>query len=267
MMVIKADICVWCRIYLDIKNLTKQILADRYLLWVHSKPFALDNCVLDNLDFMKTIEKIICVSEEVKSKVGFDEKSMVIHNFINTNISELADEIDNPLSYIPKNVLRLVIVSRLSFEKGFDRVEKIVKCLITSDIKFELNIIGKGRKAEPFIRKDLGKYSQIHFLGYMDNPYPYVKDSDFILVLSDYESWGNVITESKVLGTPCMVADFPSAKEQIDDGVNGIIVPLECDDYTPYVNRLVQSKDFLKHNLCNFHYQNEIDKWNYILKN
>ena len=56
--IVKADICVWCRIYLDIKNLTKQILADRYLLWVHSKPFALDNCVLDNLDFMKTIEKI-----------------------------------------------------------------------------------------------------------------------------------------------------------------------------------------------------------------
>lgn len=263
--IVNADICIYCRIYLDTQILPKQIIAKKYFLWVHSKPRALVNCVLDNLDFMNTIEKIICVSEEVKSKVSFPEKSIVIHNFINSDIQELAVEIVNPLSYIPDNIMKLVIVSRISFEKGFDRVEKIVKCLIKNNINFSLNIIGKGRKAEPIIRKNLSKYNQVHFLGYMDNPYPYIKASDYLLLLSDYETWGNVISEAKVLGVPCMVADFPSAKEQIENEKNGIIIPLECDDYTHYVQKLVKMKDIFKQNLNGFKYINEINKWKDIL--
>ncbi|MBR3132626.1 MAG: glycosyltransferase [Clostridia bacterium] len=101
--------------------------------------------------------------------------------------------------------------------------------------------------------------------GYRDNPYPYEKNADFLLCFSPYESWGNVISEAKVLGTPCVVTDFPSAKEQIEDGVNGVIVPLDCRDYSVIVDRLIKEKSVLRDNLCGFRYINEIEKWREIL--
>ncbi len=261
-----ADICIWCRLYFDYEKISKQIIAQKYYLWIHSKPRELPNCLLDNSEFMNTIEKIICVSETVKQEAGFLEKSIVIHNFVDRNIHELASKIDNPFADISNDTLKLVIVSRISSEKGFDRAKQFVETLIQNDIKFVLKIVGKGRNKEPIIRATFSKYKQVEFLGYKENPFPYIKNSDYLLVLSDYESWGNVITEAKVLGTPCIVADFPSAKEQIKDHENGIIVPLVSDNYTLLLKDLFKMQPILHHNLEDFSYINEIDSWKKILQ-
>ncbi|MBR3153307.1 MAG: glycosyltransferase [Clostridia bacterium] len=101
--------------------------------------------------------------------------------------------------------------------------------------------------------------------GYKDNPYVYEKNADYLLCFSPYESWGNVITESKILGTPCVVNDFSSAREQIEDGVNGIIVPLDCKDYDVFVDRMINEKMVLKKGVKDFKYENEIEKWREIL--
>lgn len=265
--IINADICVWCRIYLDYAKLSKQIVAKRNILWVHSKPRALPNCILDDKEAMASFEKIICVSEAVKNEVNFPDKSIVIHNFINEDIHELAEAIQNPFSDIQSDYLKLLIVARLSYQKGFDRVKKVVDDLIKLNKKFELKVIGNGRKAEPVIRSMFEGYQQVEFLGYQQNPYPYIKNCDYLLVLSDYETWGNVITEAKALGTPCIVADFPSAKEQIDNGINGLLLPLECDSYCEYIKDLSDKQNVIKSNLKNFKYVNEIDKWFEVFNN
>ena len=101
--------------------------------------------------------------------------------------------------------------------------------------------------------------------GYSDNPYIYEKNADYVLCFSPYESWGNVITESKILGTPCVVTDFSSAGEQIEDGVNGIIIPLNCSDYDLFIDRMIKEKKVLKDGVSNFKYVNEIKKWREIL--
>lgn len=264
--IITADICIWCRMYFDYTKLYKQIIAKKNYLWIHSKPRALPNCLLDDSFFISTIDKIICVSEAVKSETGFDDKSIVIHNFVNRNIHELSNEIINPFSDISDTTLKLLIVSRLSSEKGFNRVETFIKSLIKNNVDFVLKIVGKGRRSEPIIKEQLKKYNQVEFLGYKDNPYPYIKNCDYLLLLSDYETWGNVITEAKVLGTPCIVSDFPSAKEQIENGKNGLILPLIADNYTSYINDLLNMRQIYENNLNDFEYENEIDKWKEILK-
>ena len=80
------------------------------------------------------------------------------------------------------------------------------------------------------------------------------------------ESWGNVITESKSLHVPCVVTNFPSAKEQITDGENGIIVNLDKESYDKIVERMLNEKEQLKQNLCSFKYHNEIEKWKEIIE-
>lgn len=194
-----------------------------------------------------------------------NKQGTVIHNFINKDIHELSN-VSNPFESNEQEILKLVIVSRLSTGKGFERVVKLVEALERKNIPYTLKIIGKGRAKEQEIRQWLEPHSGVQFVGYQDNPYCYVKNADYLVLLSDYESWGNVITEAKELKVPCLVTDFPSAKEQIEDGKNGIIVSRSLETYETVVERLVREKALLKSNLKDFHYENEISKWSKVLE-
>lgn len=262
--VVNADVCIWCRIYLDYEKLLKQIVADRNILWVHSKPYALENCVLGEKSFIDKMDKIVCVSEAVKNETDIDEKTTVIHNFIDDNIVELS-KLENPFKGVDEDMLKLAIVARISAGKGFEKVFDLVNDLKKHNTKFCLKIIGKGRNKEEEIKAAFRGIDEVEFVGYRDNPYPYEKNADYTLVLSPYESWGNVITESKILGTPCVVENFSSAKEQIEDGVNGIIISDECTDFEDIIRKMINEKDELKERLKGFEYKNETEKWNQVL--
>jgi len=138
--------------------------------------------------------------------------------------------------------------------------------LIENHIDFEYIIIGNGREKELEIKENLSKYKEVKFIGYKNNPYPYIKNADYIVQLSDFESWGNTITEGKILGTPAIITSFATAYEQIEDNINGIIIDLKEKDYTKYINRIVNNKNFYKKNLETFDYNNEIEEWNNLLK-
>ena len=96
--------------------------------------------------------------------------------------------------------------------------------------------------------------------------YNYVKNSDYLIQLSDDESWCNSITEAKTLGVPVVVTKFLSAKEQVVDGYNGLLVDLDCTDYDTVVTRMVEFNQVLKENLKDFVYIPEVDKWLEVLK-
>mgnify|MGYP003510477446 CR=1 FL=1 len=113
---------------------------------------------------------------------GYDRKTAIvaIYDFINDNIQELALE-SNPLEG-EDNKLKLCVVSRLSNGKGFDRLLKLVESLEKNNISYILNIIGKGRTMEDEIKEWFSPYTNVHFIGYRDNPYNYVKNSDYLIL-------------------------------------------------------------------------------------
>ena len=262
--IIKCDVCIFCYLYFDYNKIINQILAKKYWCWIHSKPRELPNCILDNKECICRTSEYICVSNEVLNKLNIEKQGIVIHNFIDPNIKKLADEkVEN--TKIEDDILKLVVVSRLSKGKGFERVEKLVKTLEERNIPYRLQIIGKGRAEEEKIRESLGKYKGVEFLGYQENPYKYIKQADYLLQLSDYETWGNAITESKAIGIPCIVTNFPVAKEQIEEEKNGIIVPLELENYNFIIDKAIKMKNTLRKNLQNFKYDNEIEKWEQLL--
>ena len=63
----------------------------------------------------------------------------------------------------------------------------------------------------------------VELVGHQSNPFPYVKNADYLVLMSDRETSGLVITEAKIIGTPCIVSNFEAAYEQITDGENGFI--------------------------------------------
>ncbi len=262
---IRCDICIWCYLYFDYNKLKNNIHAKEYICWIHSMPRILPDCLLDNKDFINDCSKFICVSNAVKNNLNITKEGTVIHNFINDNIKELSNE-SNPLKDIPDSVLKLCVVSRISRAKGFEKLYEIVKRLEKRSIPYILNIIGKGRSRELEYKELFKPFKNVIFIGYRDNPYNYVKNSDYLVQLSDDESWCNSITEAKVLNTPVVVTNFESSYEQIKDGYNGIMVDLDNPNYDDVINRMLTSKDTLKKNLEGFTYIPEIEKWKEIFK-
>ena len=264
-MKIKCDICVWCYLYFDYYKYKNMIEASKYIAWIHSMPRILPDCLLDNEDFVNDCSSFICVSKAVKDGLEIKKDGIVIHNFLNDNIIELSEE-ENPTIDIPQDVLKLCVVSRISSGKGFERLLLLVKELEKENIPYIVNIVGKGRKREQEYRKLFEDYKKVVFVGYRDNPYNYVKNSDYLVQLSDDESWCNSITEAKVLGIPVLVTNFKSSYEQIEDGYNGIIVDLDEKNYTKIVRRMLEEKDILKENLKDYKYHPEIEEWEKIFE-
>lgn len=262
---INCDICIWCYLYFDYKMLKNIITAKKYICWIHSMPRILPDCLLDNEEFVDDCSNFICVSEAVKNNLNIYKDGEVIHNFMAENITQIAND-KNPFENIDADTLKLSVVSRLSNGKGFDRLLLLVKELENSNVKYNLQIVGKGRAKEEEIKNDFKPYPSVIFAGYQENPYPYVKYSDYLVQLSDDESWGNVITEAKILHVPVVVTNFESSKEQVINNYNGIIVDLNETNYKNTVKNMINNKNDLKNNLTNFTWNNEVDKWYELLK-
>ena len=64
----------------------------------------------------------------------------------------------------------------------------------------------------------------IEFLGAKKNPYPYLKNSDCLLMSSDFEGYPVVFVEAKILGKPIVTTDVSDSKKDIE-GKYGIVTP------------------------------------------
>ncbi len=223
------------------------------------------------------VDKVIAVSETSKNKLikfdclkGKEQKVSVIYNVLDVEkIKRISnEEIDIPLS----NGLNLVTVARIAPIKRFDRIDKIATELEKQNINYKWMIVGKVNENEyseyaKEIKNKLVQHSNIIFVGEQINPFKYMKKSDYSMVLSDAETCSLVITESKIVGTPCVVTDFDAAFEQIEDGKNGIILRRNNEDYEQLVKNMVMKKEILHENLKTFNYdlENIMNKWDSIL--
>ena len=259
-MKVDCDICIWCYLYFDYENLKNIINAKRCFTWIHSMPRILPDCLLDNETFVNDCTDFVCVSEAVKNHLDINKEGIVIHNFMAEDIKELGN-VFNPFEGIDDNVLKLSVVSRLSNGKGFDRLYLFVKALEDNNIPYNVKVIGKGRAKEQEIKDDFKEFTNVEFVGYKENPYPYVKHSDYLVQLSDDESWCNVITEAKLLNVPVVVTNFESSKEQVINDFNGLIIDLNEKNYNSIVNELNAKKTLLKRNLDSFEFKNEVEEW------
>ncbi len=257
---IECDICIWCFLYLDFHKLIKQINSKKHITWIHSMPRILPNCLLDDKSYLEANNSIICVSKAVQNNLHISKDSTIIYNFVDESIKKLANE-HNPFNMDNEEILKLSVISRLSTGKGFERLYLLCQTLKRNNIPFHLIIAGKGRKKEQEIREMFKDMKEVEFVGLQKNPYPYMKHSDYLVQLSDDESWCNSITEAKSLSVPVIVTNFESSKEQIINNESGIVIDLQETNYDKYIKDIINNKKILKDNLKNFKHKNDIDKW------
>jgi len=126
--------------------------------------------------------------------------------------------------------MNLLSVGRLCAAKNYDNVPDITRRLIGCGVKnLHWYIIGYGGD-EALIRqriKEAGMEEHVILLGKKENPYPYIKACDIYVQPSRYEGKSITVREAQILCKPVVVTAYPTAPSQIQDGVDGVIVPLD----------------------------------------
>ena len=64
-------------------------------------------------------------------------------------------------------------------------------------------------------------------LGKKTNPYPYIKECDIYVQPSRYEGKCVTVREAQMLKKPVVITRYATSNSQLEDGVDGIIVPMD----------------------------------------
>lgn len=94
--------------------------------------------------------------------------------------------------------------------------------------KEKLYIIGKGNSESKLkkLAKDLGIIDNVEFLGFMENPLPWIKRSVIMIHSAKYEGLPTAMIEGLILGKPIIATDCPTGpREILDNGKAGVLVP------------------------------------------
>lgn len=244
---LEVDTVIYCSIYC-IKD---KIKAKQEFRWVHG-------CLTDMKCKLpkENIKEYISVGKVCKEQLDsqlIDQESTLIYNELNSDILKLSNE----KTQGKKHKLHLVTVSRISSEKGFERMLKISELLTKNKIDYIWDIVGSGYN-QAYEKKiiDLAP-KEWNFTGRLINPFPYIKRADFLLQLSDYEAFGYVLLEALVLGTTVITTDYSSASEMINE-TNGHIIKKDLSDFN--INIFDQKKEFTHE------HKTSIEQWQKLLQ-
>ena len=98
-----------------------------------------------------------------------------------------------------------------------------------TDVKEKLYIIGKGNSEEQLrqLAVDLDIDKDVEFLGFISNPYPWIKNSKLLLHSAKFEGLPTVLIEGLLLGKLMVSSDCPTGPREIFNyGKAGVLVPV-----------------------------------------
>lgn len=173
-------------------------------------------------------QKIIFVSKDNQEKFeevyNLKNEKEVIYNYIHaeTVIQKSKEKMEIEFN---KEGVNLVTVARLVEQKAIDRFIEVHSRLIQEGLKHKVYVIGDGPekgKLQEMIKEKAVEDSFI-LLGQKENPYPYIKNADYFCLLSQFEGYGMVLEEAKILNQPIIITDT-AAREAVKDYKNSIVL-------------------------------------------
>ena len=138
----------------------------------------------------------------------------------------------------------IIGVGRLEKQKDFITLIRAFELVRASRV-CSLILVGDGSlkaELEEFVSKSSFS-SDVIFTGFVDNPYPYIKNSDVLVMSSCYEGLPNTLIESLACGTQVVSTDCQSGPRDIlGSGKYGALVPV--GDYDAMAASIIEKLDF-----------------------
>lgn len=231
-----------------------KVKAKKKIAWIHTDYSTvhvnaeLELPVWAGFDYIASISPD-CTRSFLQTFPTLKNKIIEIENILSTSFVRRQAELLDVSGEMPNNGINLLSVGRYCHAKNYDNVPDIVKRLVDKGFKdLRWYIIGFGGD-EPLIRQriaEAGMEDYVILLGKKDNPYPYIKACDVYVQPSRYEGKSVTVREAQVLCKPVIVTSYPTARSQVRNGVDGIIVPQENEGCADGIAQAIQNSDQLK---------------------
>jgi glycosyltransferase involved in cell wall biosynthesis len=232
----KPDLLISANLYIDIVSIVVKALAKvptKHAVTLHTAFSREDYRGKENLKKIYTqactwlyprADHIVAVSNAVAqdSQDYFKLKTpiKVIYNPVVTPaLYNKSSAEATHLFYKNKSAPILLAIGRLSAQKDFSTLLRSFAELRKTQ-KAKLLILGEGeeRGLLESLAKDLNLGDDLSMPGFVDNPYPYIKNADVIVSSSAWEGLPTVMIEALALGTPVVGTDCPGGSSEILGG-------------------------------------------------
>lgn len=205
---------------------TKFIYNTKTIFTIHS--YVLEWYFPKSVFFARLIynkTKLVAVSNDIRntiqSKYGFKNLTTIYNPIHFETINKLKEE---PISI---DYDYIVAVGRLEKIKQFDLLIKAYHQSKLHESNVKLLILGEGQEKSNLeqLIHSLQLSQNIMLMGFVENPYPYIKKSKYLVMTSRNEGFPMVLIESLACQTPVISFDMPSGpSEIIKHRSNGILV-------------------------------------------
>lgn len=229
----------------------KKVCAKKKIAWIHTDYTKVQVDVKSELKMWNAYDTIAAVSDAVSESFcrifgKLKSKVTVVENILPQKAIEI-QAAQPVVTGMDDSCIKLLSIGRFCTAKNFDNVPDICRRIVQAGFHVKWYLIGFGPD-ENLIRQKIqeaGMQERVIILGKKSNPYPYIKACDLYVQPSRYEGKSVSVREAQMLGKPVVITNFSTSSSQLEDGVDGIIVPLTNQECSDGIIRLLQNKQQL----------------------
>lgn len=249
------------------------ISAKKKLVWIHNDYRTAGYSQKDDLPYFADMDGIVSVSEACVNTLeeifpAYLEKIYCVENITSSAAVRRQAGSCAPDEYSGvSNVL--LSVGRLNPQKGFDMAITAAAQMKQMGVDFRWFIIGEGVLKEKLEKQiqELNVADRVILLGVRENPYPYIRCCTLLVQPSRFEGKSVVLDEAKILGTPVLATCYPTVRDQIAEGSEGLIVPMSPEGIAQGLADALKNPELLcaiRKYLKNHEYGNQAEISKYI---
>lgn len=233
----------------------KYINAKKKISWIHVDYekghyiAALDKHTFDESNYIVNVSER-CLENFKRAFPQYENKCVYVENILTKSFLQARIERAPDVQFsVATSGLNLLSVCRIEMDhKGLDRAADAIRILCTQGYTINWYIIGSGPDELRMAKyiKNIEMDDHVYLLGRMECPFALYKQFDAFFVPSRYEGKPMAVTEAQMLDLPPIVTEYESAKEQIDDGVTGLIADNSTEGIIRILSKVLNKPEILQ---------------------
>ena len=233
------------------KIVLDKVRAKKKVAWIHTDYQTLRVAKELAEPVWAKYDKIVSISKDITRTFlnvfpSLSDRIVEVENILSSKFIRKRAELYDVEGEMSSADLNLLSVGRYCHAKNYDNVPDIAKRIVDAGYgNLRWYIIGYGGD-EPLIRQKIaeaGMGDHVIMLGKKENPYPYIKACDIYVQPSRYEGKSITVREAQILGKPVVITNYATAHSQVQDGVDGVIVPMDNEGCAKGIVQVLDDKN------------------------
>lgn len=220
------------------------------LNYIENEDKSIKRKYLRQKEAFKNMNKIVAISNRTRKSIldiypEYENKIISINNGFDFNlIRKLSLE---EVKY-KKSKSLIVAVGRLVEQKNFNLLIDVAKILNERMVECEILILGDGEQRDMLDKKikELNLKKMVKLMGYIKNPYPYMREADVFCLTSLAEGFPTVIAESLALDCPFVSTRVAGVDELSGYGKCGIVVENKKESIANALINIIENEELKK---------------------